>query len=185
MKARCWPRRVSATPSCGRSNGWTMTTSCSSYRAQTRRRGFTGRDLEWFQLVTLNVATKKATPMTFQVPGERTYNVIWGAYTLREVKGATTLFVPGLYVSRGLLPGLFKYDVAHGYTHLIAKGGHHRAQWLIDESGAIVGDFTYLLPIRHDPSLTTLRLGPVILAREPRSLSSRYLPPAASSAHQK
>ncbi len=105
--------------------------------------GFTGRDLEWFQLITLNVAAKKATPMTFQVPGERTYNVVSGAYTLREVKGATTLFVPGLYVSRGLLPGLFKYDVAHGYMHLIAKGGHHRAQWLIDESGAIVGDFTY------------------------------------------
>ena len=98
---------------------------------------------EWFQLITFNVATKKAVPMKFQVPGEITFNILKGDYTLREVKGATTLFVPALFESRGLMNGLFKYDVSHGYTHLIAKGTRHATQWLIDESGAIVGDFTY------------------------------------------
>jgi cephalosporin-C deacetylase-like acetyl esterase len=105
--------------------------------------GPSAHNVEWFQLITLNVATKKVSPMTFQVPGEITYNVLKGAYTIREVNGATTLFVPGLFYSHGVLNGLFKYDVAHGNTHLIAKGSRHATEWLIDDAGAIVGDFTY------------------------------------------
>jgi dipeptidyl aminopeptidase/acylaminoacyl peptidase len=53
------------------------------------------------------------------------------------------------------LPALFKYDVADSSMRLIAKSGYPRIQWLIDESGAIAGEFIY-----HDEQKQwDLRLG--------------------------
>jgi dienelactone hydrolase len=105
--------------------------------------GFTGLEHEWHQLSTFNVPKKKLAFMSFAVTGERTLNVISGSPMVRDVGGATTLFVPGLYVTDRTLPALFKYDVAGGYIRLIAKSGFPRTEWLIDESGAIAGEFIY------------------------------------------
>jgi dienelactone hydrolase len=117
--------------------------------------GFSGPQHEWFQLGTFNVPKQKITSMSFEVRGERTFNVVSGSPMLRDVGGATTLFVPGLYVADRTLPALFKYDVADGYMRLIAKSGYSLTQWLIDESGAIAGEFIY----RDEQKQWDLKLG--------------------------
>lgn len=105
--------------------------------------GFMGPQHEWFQLGTFNVPKQRLRNMSFEVRGERTFNVISGSPTLREVGGATSLFVPGLYVEGRTLPALFKYDIADGSMRLVAKSGYPLTQWLIDESGAVAGEFIY------------------------------------------
>jgi pimeloyl-ACP methyl ester carboxylesterase len=117
--------------------------------------GFTGREQEWYQLGTYNVPKQRSTAMSFEIPDERTLNVIYGAPMLRDVGGAATLFVGGFYVSGATLPALFKYDVGRGSMRLIAKSAYPRTQWLIDESGAVTGEFIY----RDEQKQWELRLG--------------------------
>lgn len=90
--------------------------------------GISGPQHEWFQLGTFNVPKQKLRGMSFDLPGERTFNVISGTPMLRDVRGATTLFVPGVYVTDRTLPALFKYDVADSSMWLIAKSGYPRTQ---------------------------------------------------------
>jgi acetyl esterase/lipase len=117
--------------------------------------GFMGPEREWYQLGTFNVPKQRATGMSFEIHGERTFNVVYGSPMLRDVGGATTLFVPGLYVTDRTLPALFKYSVADGVMRLIAKSNYPQTQWLIDESGAIAGEFNY----RDEQKQWELRLG--------------------------
>jgi dipeptidyl aminopeptidase/acylaminoacyl peptidase len=105
--------------------------------------GYSGPEQEWYQLVTYNVSSKKTAPLVFDVPAERTFNVVTGTPVVREVDGKTILFVPGFYVSRGTFPGLFKYIVADRTMKLIAKGSEPSTRWLVDESGRIAIQFIY------------------------------------------
>jgi dipeptidyl aminopeptidase/acylaminoacyl peptidase len=117
--------------------------------------GFMGPQQEWFQLGTFNVPKKRFAGVSFDVNGERTFNVISGSPMLRVVGGATTLFVPGIYVTDRTLPALFRYDVADRYMRLIAKSGYPRTEWLIDENGATAGEFIY----RDEQKQWEFRLG--------------------------
>jgi acetyl esterase/lipase len=123
--------------------------------------GFEGSRNEWRQLVTFNVPKQKLVGMSFEVKGERTFNVITGSPMLRDVGGAIKLFVPGFYVTDQTMPALFKYDVAGGYIRLIAKSDYFETQWLIDESGAIAGEFIY----RDEQKQWDLKLGGTGLMR--------------------
>jgi dipeptidyl aminopeptidase/acylaminoacyl peptidase len=105
--------------------------------------GFTGAEREWYQLVTYNVATKKLLGVNFDIRDERTFNVVTGTPAVREVGGATSLFVPGLYVTNRTLPGLFKYSVTDRRIKLIARGSEPWTDWLIDDSGRIAVQFVY------------------------------------------
>jgi dipeptidyl aminopeptidase/acylaminoacyl peptidase len=105
--------------------------------------GFTGAEREWFQGVTYDLTTKKLAGLNFDVPGERTFNVISGAPAVRVVDGVTTLFVPGLYVTQQTLPALFKYSVADRRMRVIAKASDPSTSWLVDESGRIAVQYVY------------------------------------------
>jgi dipeptidyl aminopeptidase/acylaminoacyl peptidase len=128
--------------------------------------GFTGVTQEWFQLASYNVPTQKLMGVDFQVPNERVFNVISGHPMIRQVEGATTLFIPGVYVSGRTLPGLFRYDVARHSMRLIAKSSVPMTHWLIDESGKIAAEFYYrdeqkawTLYTRRDDRLTEVAAG--------------------------
>jgi dipeptidyl aminopeptidase/acylaminoacyl peptidase len=106
--------------------------------------GFTGAVQEWYQLATYDVANRKLAGLAFDVPDERTFNVVIGTPSVRNVGGMTILFVPGLYVApEQTLPGLFKYSVADRRMKLIAKGYEPWTDWLVDDSGRIAVQFTY------------------------------------------
>jgi dipeptidyl aminopeptidase/acylaminoacyl peptidase len=128
--------------------------------------GFTGETQEWFQLVSYNVPQQKLIGVDFQIPDERVFNVVNGQPMIREVNGATAVFIPGLYVSGQTLPGLFRYDVARHSMRLIAKSSVPITRWLVDDSGKIAAEFYYRdeqkvwkLYTRHDDRLTEVAAG--------------------------
>jgi dipeptidyl aminopeptidase/acylaminoacyl peptidase len=105
--------------------------------------GFWGSEREWYQLVIYSTSRQKLVAVNFAIDGERTLNVTAGTPMVREVRGLTELFTPGLYVTDRTLPGLFTYDVASGRMKLIKKGTESTTQWLVDESGRVAGEYVY------------------------------------------
>ncbi len=128
--------------------------------------GFTGGSSESFNLITYNVAKQKLINLDFYVPNERVFNVIGGQPMIREVDGATSLFVPGLHVADGVAPALLRYDLAREVTRLVATGRASTTQWLVDASGKIAAEFSYRdeqkawrLYTRRDDHLTQAAAG--------------------------
>ncbi len=111
--------------------------------------GFSGPQREWYELLTFDVSRRKLSGLYLQMNGERTFNVVTGEPMIREVGGASTLFVPGLYVADRTLPALFRYELAGGRLRLIAKASEPWTQWLIDDAGRIAAEFVY-----HDQKKT-------------------------------
>jgi dipeptidyl aminopeptidase/acylaminoacyl peptidase len=103
--------------------------------------GFSGPVSEWFQLAIYSVSKRKLTPVNFEVSEAQTFNVVAGETAVRDVKGQTTLFVPGLYVTDRTLPALFSFT--QGWARLLEKGSEPDTDWLIDESGNIAAQFVY------------------------------------------
>ncbi len=105
--------------------------------------GFGGPQREWYDLIIFDVPRRKLSGLYMQVGGERTFNVVTGAPMIREVDGASTLFVPGLYVTGQMLPALYKIEIAGGRVRLIARASEPWTQWLVDAAGRIAGEFVY------------------------------------------
>jgi dipeptidyl aminopeptidase/acylaminoacyl peptidase len=106
--------------------------------------GFIGAQQEWFQLETYEVAGKALAGVEFNVPAEHTFNVVYGGTpAVREIGGATELFIPGLYVTDRTLPALFKYAVARHRMTVVSKGTEPWTRWLVDASGQVAVEFSY------------------------------------------
>jgi len=104
--------------------------------------GFTGAKREWSQLVIYNLTSHKLAGLNFDVPDQRTLNVLSGDPAVRIVDGKTMLYVPGLYVRDQTLPALFKFSV-DGRAKLITMAYDPWTDWLVDESGRIAVQFAY------------------------------------------
>jgi dipeptidyl aminopeptidase/acylaminoacyl peptidase len=127
--------------------------------------GFIGTKTEWFQLATYNVPKAKLWSVKFEVPGETTLNTIVGEPMIREVGGATTLYVAGLFVTEQTNPGLFKVGLDHR-TELLERGYEPHTRWLVDATGRVAAEFTYHegnkqwdLRVRKDDRLTEAASG--------------------------
>ncbi len=104
--------------------------------------GFTGPTSEWYQLAVYHVSNRKLTPLSFEVSEAQTFNVVAGETAVRDVKGQTTLFVPGIYVTDRTLPALFSFT-REGRVQLLEKGSEPYTDWLIDESGKATAQLVY------------------------------------------
>jgi dienelactone hydrolase len=110
--------------------------------------GFTGGSREWSKLYAYTVSKKKLQPIAFAVKDERTFNVVTGGATVREVAGEAVLYAPGYYLADSALthralPGLFAFSIPELRTRLIAKGTEPGTQWLIDDVGQIAAQLVY------------------------------------------
>jgi len=105
--------------------------------------GYTGPKSEAFNLITYNVNRQKLTTLDLYVPNERTFNIIGGQPMIRELNGATSLFIQGYDAAGGFSPALLRYDFAHEVTRVVEKGRAETTHWLLDESGRIAGEFSY------------------------------------------
>lgn len=103
--------------------------------------GFIGPTREWYQLAIYNVSKQKLTPVSFDVSEAKTFNVIIGETAVRDVKGQTTLFAPGYYITDRTLPALFSFS--QGRTRLLERGSEPNTDWFIDESGNVSAQFVY------------------------------------------
>jgi dienelactone hydrolase len=102
--------------------------------------GYQGPRQEWFQLLTYNVPKR-------QLRGLRAGQgalIVMGQPMVREINGATTLFVSGLMLYEGRVGvGLFKYNVADAQMQVISTGVYDATNGLVDAAGHVTGVLTY------------------------------------------
>jgi acetyl esterase/lipase len=101
---------------------------------------FQGPRQEWYQLLTYNVPKRKLAGLRV---GESALNPI-GMPMVREINGATTLFVSGLVLLPGRVgAGLFKYNVTDARMQVISTGVNDATGGLVDAAGRVTGVLTY------------------------------------------
>jgi dienelactone hydrolase len=95
-------------------------------------------------LVTYRVSTNELQDMDFAQPRESVFNYLQGTPMLRDVGGAATLFVPGIYSQGGaILPALFRYSVTDRRMKMVIKSPDFGRGWLLDESGQPAAESMY------------------------------------------
>jgi acetyl esterase/lipase len=97
---------------------------------------------EWFQLLTYNVPKRKLVGLRV---GENAL-VVRGAPMIREVNGATTLFVSGEASSHGVTGwSLFRYNVADARMKVVRAppGVKHATDGLVDAAGRVATVLEY------------------------------------------
>lgn len=102
--------------------------------------GYQGPRQEWFQLLTYNVPKRQLAGLH---AGQGAL-IAMGQPMVREINGATTLFVSGLMLYEGRVGvGLFKYNVADARERVVSTGVNHAADGLVDAEGRVTGVLTY------------------------------------------
>jgi dipeptidyl aminopeptidase/acylaminoacyl peptidase len=106
--------------------------------------GFIGPTREWFELINFNISKPKVSPVSFDL-GEsvRTFNVVTGDTSLRDVSGRTTLFTRGYCIREGTVPCLFSVAYPERRVRLVDEGWEPDTEWLMDDSGKIAAQLTY------------------------------------------
>jgi acetyl esterase/lipase len=105
--------------------------------------GFTGKTREWFQLANFNISKLKLSPLSFEVPPKRTFNVVVGETAVRDVSGHSRLFAPGYCVEDRTVPCLFSFSYPERRVRLINEGSEADTYWVLDELGEITAEFVY------------------------------------------
>ena len=102
-----------------------------------------GRD-EWFMLASWDIATNRVRPVDMHDDHYETMDVVTGSLDVRNVDSNPELFASGAYLHGShYLPGLFKVDLGHHRTTLMAGGDTLAADWAVDPKGQIAASFDY------------------------------------------
>jgi dienelactone hydrolase len=102
--------------------------------------GYVGPRQEWYQLLTYNVPKRKLAGLRV---GQSALNVT-GMPMVREINGATTLFVSGFALLPGQVwGGLIKYNVTDALMQVISTGVNNTADGLVNAAGRVTGVLTY------------------------------------------
>jgi acetyl esterase/lipase len=102
-----------------------------------------GRD-EWFMLASWDIATNRVRPVDMHDDHYETMDVVTGSLDVRNVDSSPELFASGAYLHGShYLPGLFKVDLGHHRTTLMAGGDTLAADWAVDPKGQIAASFDY------------------------------------------
>lgn len=106
--------------------------------------GVLGARDEWYMLGSWNIATNRMRSIEMHDDDYETMNAVTGEIEVRVVAGETKLFVSGTYLDQDYyLPALFRIDLQHGGSTLIAGGNSQGADWAIDARGEIAASYDY------------------------------------------
>ena len=105
--------------------------------------GFIGQTSEWYQIVNFNISQHKLDPISFEIQGLRTFNVITDAPSLREVSGHMTLYARGWCVHDKTVPCLFAFAYPDRRPRLVAQAGENGTEWYMDEAGNVAAQSAY------------------------------------------
>jgi dipeptidyl aminopeptidase/acylaminoacyl peptidase len=106
--------------------------------------GALGARDEWFMLGSWNIVTNRMRSIDMHDDNYETMNAVTGAIEIRVVDGEPKLFVSGTYLDQHkYLPALFRVDLQHGGTTLIAGGNTWGAHWAVDARGRIAASYDY------------------------------------------
>jgi acetyl esterase/lipase len=106
--------------------------------------GVSGDRNEWVMLASWDIAANRIRPIDMHDDRYETMNVVTGSLDLRNVNGNRELYASGTYLDENnYLPGLFKIDLEHDRTALVAEGNTLGADWAVDAQGRIAAAFDY------------------------------------------
>ena len=104
----------------------------------------TGSRDEWFMLASWDIAANRIRQIDLHDDNYQTMNVVTGSVDVRNVNGSPELFVSGAYLDgQKYLPGLFRIDLDHDQTKLVAEGNSLGADWAVDAEGRVAASFDY------------------------------------------
>jgi dipeptidyl aminopeptidase/acylaminoacyl peptidase len=132
--------------------------------------GVFGHRREWFMLGTWNLKNNSMRSVNMRDSTYDTLNDITGSLEMRMVKGRPQLFAMTSYLSgRDYLPALFRIDLRHDYTSLIAGGDTLGADWAVDAQGRVAAsledhltgsdDGEWVLRLRHNNDMKRIAQG--------------------------
>lgn len=106
--------------------------------------GATGERGEWVMVASWDIATNRIRAVDMHDDDYETMDVVTGSLDVREVNSSPELFASGAYLAGNkYLPGLFKIDLGHDRTTLVAAGDTLGADWAVDAQGAVAAAFDY------------------------------------------
>jgi acetyl esterase/lipase len=105
--------------------------------------GFIGPTREWYQVASFNVSKLKLHPLDFEISQKRTFNVVTGETSVRDVAGHSILFVPGYCVEDRTVPCLFSFTYPQLRARLVNEAWEPGTDWVLDESGQIAAESVY------------------------------------------
>jgi len=102
-----------------------------------------GPQREWVELLTYNVPKRKLEGLRSRgASGAALF--VSGMPMVREINGATTLFVSGVTSSGGeVTSGIFKYNVADSQLKMFASSSQYSTDRLIDAAGRVAAEIVY------------------------------------------
>lgn len=106
--------------------------------------GVTGDRDEWLMLASWDIAANRIRPIDLHDDHYETMDVVTGSLDVRNVDSSPELFASGAYLHGSkYLPGLFRIDLGHDRTTLVAGGDTLGADWAVDPGGRIAAAFDY------------------------------------------
>ena len=104
----------------------------------------TGARNEWVMLASWDFTTNRIRSIDMHDDRYQTMNVVTGSLDVRNVNNSPELFVSGAYLQGNYyLPGLFRVDLGHDKTTLVAGGHTLGADWAVDAQGQIAAMLDY------------------------------------------
>jgi dipeptidyl aminopeptidase/acylaminoacyl peptidase len=107
--------------------------------------GLVGEDAEWLRMTVYDLDTHKARPLLDRVGDDvRTMNAVYGRPIVRHSDKGTLLYLHGLYVSDTTCAALFRVNLQSGAERLFRQGGPSTQRWLIDDTGEVAAEQSYV-----------------------------------------
>jgi len=139
--------------------------------------GAIGSRDEWVMLESWNITSNRLRPIRMHDDHYQTMDAVSGSMSVRQVDGQAALFVSGTYLHADqYLPALFRVDLQHQDTRLIAEGGTHGADWAVAGDGLIAASYDYHAS-GNDQGRWVLRVRRGGRMRQVADGTSRYAPP--------
>ena len=106
--------------------------------------GATGERGEWVMVASWDIAANRIHAVDMHDDDYETMDVVTGSLDVRNVNSSPELFASGAYLAGNkYLPGLFKIDLGHDRTTLVAGGDTLGADWAVDAQGVVAATFDY------------------------------------------
>lgn len=103
-----------------------------------------GQRNEWLMLATWDIATHRMRQVGMHDDNYETMDALNGTPQVRVVNGRRRLFASGTYLfEHTYLPALFRIDLRHDETTLVAEGFTSGTDWAVDARGRIAASFDY------------------------------------------
>ena len=106
--------------------------------------GLIGMRSEWYMLAVYDLDSRKVRTYPQLEQKDNTMNVVAGDIMVRHLGPDTVLYIPGIVVLDRTELALFKVNLTKDKQTLVRTGGDSTRGWLVDASGEVVAEESYI-----------------------------------------